>query len=48
MSIDFDSKPVYGNDDKYIKTKIKHIKTVWLQIFVKKGSKKIPEEKVSC
>ena len=24
MSIDFDSKPVYGNDDKYIKTKIKH------------------------
>ena len=23
MSIDFDSKPVYGNDDKYIKTKIK-------------------------
>ena len=24
MSIDFDSKPVYGNDDKYIKTKINH------------------------
>ena len=23
MSIDFDSKPIYGNDDKYIKTKIK-------------------------
>ena len=22
MSIDFDSKPIYGNDDKYIKTKI--------------------------
>ena len=23
MSIDFDSKPVYGDDDKYIKTKLK-------------------------
>ena len=26
MSIDFDRKPVYGNDDKYIKTKIKTYK----------------------
>ena len=26
MSIDFDSKPVYGNDDIYIKTKIKNYK----------------------
>ena len=23
LKIEFDSKPVYGNDDKYIKTKIK-------------------------
>ena len=23
MRIDFESKPVYGDDDKYIKTKIK-------------------------
>ena len=23
MSIDFESKPFYGDDDKYIKTKIK-------------------------
>ena len=23
MSINFDSKPTYGDDDKYIKTKIK-------------------------
>ena len=23
MNIDFESKPVYGDDDKYIKTKIK-------------------------
>ena len=46
MSIDFDSKPVYGNDDKYIKTKIKHIKTVWLQIFVtKKDLKKYRKKK---
>ena len=26
MSIDFDSKPVYGNDDIYVKTKIKNYK----------------------
>ena len=26
MSIDFDSKPVYGNDDIYKKTKIKNYK----------------------
>ena len=26
MSIDFDSKPVYGNDNKYIKTNIKTYK----------------------
>ena len=25
MRIDFESKPVYGDDDKYIKTKIKNI-----------------------
>ena len=23
MSIDFNSKPIYGNDNKYIKTKVK-------------------------
>ena len=29
MGIDFESKAIYGDDDdKYIKTKIKHIKTV--------------------
>ena len=38
MSIDFDSKTTYGDDDKYIKEK--HIKTVQLQIFIiKKGLK---------
>ena len=25
MRIDFESKPVYGDDDKYLKTKIKNI-----------------------
>ena len=31
----FDRKPFYGNDDnKYIKTKIKHLKTALLQIFI--------------
>ena len=27
MNIEFDSEPVYGNDDKYIKTKIRQIET---------------------
>ena len=47
MSINFDSKPIYGDDDKYIKNKNKNI---WRQITTnfhnKKGSKKIPEEKI--
>ena len=46
MSIDFDSRPTYGDDDKYIKTKIKtyedSITTNFCNI---KGSEKIPEEK---
>ena len=45
MSIDFDSKPFYGDDDKYIKTKIRTFKTVLLQIFI---TKKMPKEKVKC
>ena len=36
MSIDFDSKPFYGDDDKYIKAKIRTFKTVLLQIFITK------------
>ena len=28
MKIDFESKPTYGDDDKYIKTKIKSMQTV--------------------
>ena len=44
MSIDFDSKPVYGNDDKYIKTKIKsHEDGININFYNKRGSKKKPE-----
>ena len=28
MKIDFNTKTTYGNNDKYIKTRIKYIKTV--------------------
>ena len=28
MSIDFESKPFYGDDDKYIKTKQKYLKKI--------------------
>ena len=39
MKIDFSTKTTYGDDDdKYIKTKIKHIKIVYLQIFMAKMS----------
>ena len=49
MSIDFDSKPVYGNDDKYIKTKIKTYEdSISTNFYNKNGSKKIPEEKIPC
>ena len=46
MSIDFNSKPTYGDDDKYIITKIKTYEDSIATNFYKKGSKKIPEEKV--
>ena len=46
MSIDFDSKPVYGNDDKYIKTKIKTYKdSIITNFYNKKGSKKYQKKK---
>ena len=41
LIIKFDSKPVYGDNDKYIKTKIKLTVVVLLQIFrVNKCQKK--------
>ena len=45
LRIDFESKPVYGDDDKYIKNKNKHIcgqyDYIYIQIFtIKKCLKK--------
>ena len=43
MSINFDRKPTYGNDDKYIKTKIKTYKdsiTTKIKKVLKKYQKK--------
>ena len=49
MSIDSDSKPTYGDDDKYVKTKIKiYEDSITTNVFNKTGSKKTPEEKVPC
>ena len=46
MSINFDSKPTYGDDDTYIKAKIKTYEDSITRNFRnQKGSKKIPEEK---
>ena len=42
MSIDFESKPLYGHDDKYIKTKIKIYAGSVITNFY---NKKIPKEK---
>ena len=47
MKIDFNTKTTYGNDDKYIKTKIKTYKdSITTNFYNKNGSEKIPEEKV--
>ena len=47
MAIDFNTKPTYGNDDKYIKTKIKTYEdNITTNFYNKKGSKKVPEEKI--
>ena len=41
LSIDFDSKPTYGDDDKYVKTKIKTYEdSITTNFYNKKGSKK--------
>ena len=46
MSIDFNSKTIYGEeDDKYIKTKIKTYADIIITNF---HNKKIPKEKVPC
>ena len=45
MKIDFESKPVYGDDDKYIKTKIK---IYACSIITNFHNKKVPKEKAPC
>ena len=45
MKIDFESKPVYGDDDKYIKTKIKKYAGSIITNF---HNKKMPKEKAPC
>ena len=45
MRIDFESKPVYGDDDKYIKTKIKIYAGSTITNF---HNKKMPKEKAPC
>ena len=45
MIIDFESKPTYGYDDRYIKTKIK---TYADSIITNFHNKKMPKEKVPC
>ena len=45
LKTEFDSKPVYGDDDKYIKTKIKIYARSMITNF---HDKKIPKEKVPC
>ena len=45
MKINFESKLVYGDDDKYIKTKIK---TYANSIITNFHNKKMPNEKAPC
>ena len=45
MKTDFESKPVYDDDDKYIKTKIK---TYGKSIITNFHNKKSPKEKAPC
>ena len=47
MKIDFNTKTTYGDDDKYIKTKIKTYEdNITTNFYNKKGSKKLPEENI--
>ena len=45
MKINFESKPVYGDHDKYIKTKIKIYADSIITNF---HNKKMPKEKAPC
>ena len=47
MKIDFNTETTYGDNDKYIKKRIKTYKdSIITNFYNKNGSKKIPEEKV--
>ena len=45
MKVEFDSKPVYGDDNKYIKPKIKIYKDIMITNF---QGRKMPKEKAPC
>ena len=45
MKIEFDSKPVYGDDEKYIKTKTK---TYGDSVITNFHNKKMPKENTPC
>ena len=45
MNIQFDSEPIYGDDDKYIKTKIKSYED---KVNTNFQGKKVPKENASC
>ena len=45
MKINFESKPVYGDNDKYIKTKVKAYAD---SIITNLHNKKMPKEKALC
>ena len=45
LKIKFDSKPIYGDDEKYIKTKIK---TYGDSVITNFHNKKVPKEKAPC
>ena len=47
MGIKFNTKTTYGDDEKYIKTKIKTYEdNITTNFYNKKGSKKVPKEKI--
>ena len=45
MNIEFDSEPVYGDNDKYIKAKIKSYRD---KVNTNFQGKKMPKENASC
>ena len=46
IGIDFNTKPTYGDDDKYIKTKVKTYEgNITTNFYNEKWSKKVLEEK---